>query len=134
MSKGWAADRIMLCGLRFLLKHGAIVYQHLILWCFLNLKPFIGRWEKFLALPVEPRWGQQTVVRAEHDFLPATQSDCSTASLYQLFIPFSNLSLRCCSVYLLNLPHKQLNDGLLSPGNRWPPGDSKLKWTVLVMA
>lgn len=66
-------------------------------------------------------------MRVKRDFLPGAQADRSKTSLYQIFIPFSNLSLKCCSVYLLNLPHKQLNDGLSSPGNRWPPGDSKLK-------
>lgn len=47
--------------------------------------------------------------------------------LFKYFIPVSNLSLRCHSVHLLNLPHKQLNDRLSSLGNLWPPGNSKLK-------
>lgn len=45
--------------------------------------------KKILAQPVEPCEGRQTAVRVGRDFLPATQSDCSRASLYQLFIPFS---------------------------------------------
>lgn len=66
--------------------------------------------------------------RGEADFIPAAQSGgWRGLPSYQLFILPSNPSLRCRSVYLLNLPHKQLNDGLSSPGNLWPPGNSKLK-------
>lgn len=80
-----------------------------------------------LSQPAEPWRGPQRVLQGRA-FIPAAQSGgWRGLPLHQLFILSSNLSLRCRSVYLLNLPHKQLNDGLSSPGNLWPPGNSKLK-------
>lgn len=96
--------------------------------CSFNPEPFRGLEHRRCHNLRNLGAGHTESCRGEPDFIPAAQSGgCRGLPLYQLFILSSNLSLRCRSVYLLNLPHKQLNDGLSSLGNLWSPSNSKLK-------